>query len=130
MFHLPNNIIQIIYSYDPTYHLQYNKVKQEFDYVNSFWGLKFHNQAVTEMSSNNMKSTLKNIVDLSNYWNHTFLSQNFVSIDTYSNWYTKNGVCSPSHYTDINKWSKIWSVLKSNITSFKFLVKKKVIELV
>lgn len=30
MFHLPNDIIKVIYQYDPTYHLIYCKLKLEF----------------------------------------------------------------------------------------------------
>lgn len=30
LYSLPNNIIQLIYSFDPTYHIIYNNVKKEF----------------------------------------------------------------------------------------------------
>ena len=30
MYNLPNNIIQIIYTFDSTYHKKYNQLKKEF----------------------------------------------------------------------------------------------------
>ena len=47
MYHLPIRIIELIYSFDPTYHNVYNGVKKEFETVNDFWGLVFHNQSVS-----------------------------------------------------------------------------------
>lgn len=128
MYHLPNNIIQIIYSYDSTYHQKYNQLKKEFSFVNSFWGLQFHNQAISEtMTSDKMKGTYKTTIDLANYWNKQFLEANFMSVQNYNNWYTKNGVCTPMHYSENNKWSKIMPILKANICSYQFQIKKNII---
>ena len=128
MYHLPSNIVQIIYSFDSTYHEKYNQLKKEFSFVNSFWGLQFHNQAVSEtMTSYKMQATHKSTLELANYWNSQFLAANFMSIESYSNWYTKNGVCSPVHFTDNNKWKRIMPILKAHIASFKFQLKKNII---
>lgn len=128
MYNLPKNIIQIIYSFDSTYHQKYNQLKKEFCYVNRFWGLQFHNQAVTErMSSNKMKSSHKTTVELAEYWNNKFLKANFMSIQSYNDWYTKNGVCSPMHFSDNNKWSKIMPILKANINSYQYQLRKNII---
>ena len=128
MYHLPNNIIQLIYSFDCTYHQMYNQLKKEFSYVNSFWGLQFHNQSISEtMTSDKMKATYKSTVELASYWNKQFLEANFMSVQNYNNWYTKNGVCSPIHFSDNNNWSKIMPILKANISSFKFLKKKNIV---
>ena len=128
MYHLPNNIIQLIYSFDSTYHQMYNQVKKEFSYVNNFWGLQFHNQSISEtMTSDKMKATYKNTVELANYWNNQFLESNFMSVLNYNNWYTINGVCSPIHFSDNNNWSKIMPIFKANINSYKFQKKKNII---
>ena len=123
--YLPKNIIALIYSFDSTYHQVYQNVVKEFSTVNDFWGLKFHNQSVTEtMSSNKMRSTQKQVNNLADYWNKDFINQSYLSINNYQQWYAKNGVCSPVHITDTNKWGKYWKILKVNIESYKFLNKK------
>ena len=128
MFHLPNNIIELIYSYDSTFHNKYDQVKKEFSQVNNFWGIQFHNQAITErMSSQKMKATYSNSVELSKYWNNEFLKSTYISIDNYNNWYTKNGVCSPVHHSDIYSWRKIWPIFKANLASYRFLSRKNLV---
>ena len=79
------------------------------------------------MSSNKMKSSHKATVELAEYWNKKFLEANFMSINTYNDWYTKNGVCSPVYYTDQNKWKKILPILKANISSYQYQLKKNII---
>ena len=37
LYSLPNNIIQLIYSFDPTYHIIYNNVKKEFNNLTPYW---------------------------------------------------------------------------------------------
>ena len=124
MYNLPNNIIQLIYSFDSTYHQSYTDLKKEFLQVNDFWGLKFNNSQVSQkMTSDKMRSNYQQIKNLTNYWNTNFL-KNHCPNYLENIWQDKNGVCSAIHYTDNNKWGNNWKIFMQNIKCYKFLKSK------
>ncbi len=125
MIQLPKDIWNYIYSFDCTYYNKYNQVLSEFNNINDFWGLKFHNPNIwQEMSSKKMRITFEKAISLSDYWNNDFLKNHCTSEETHNLWYTKTGVCSPIHISDEQKWGKYWKILMNNIGCYKFLEKR------
>ena len=124
MIQLPKDIWNHIYSFDSTYYNKYNQVLSEFNNVNDFWGLKFHNPNIwQEMSSKKMRTTYERASSLSDYWNNDFLK-----IIIYQKKHIIYGilkqVCSPIHISDEQKWGKYWTILMNNIGCYKFLEKR------
>ncbi|VVU94837.1 hypothetical protein CPAV1605_562 [seawater metagenome] len=128
MIQLPKEIWSYIYTFDPTYYNKYDQVIKEFNYVNEFWGIKFHNPNVSDrMSSNKVRTTYSKIKDLDKYWNKDFIQYKFISASSLNLYLTSKGVCSPRHHVDNNKWGNYWKVLLNNINVYSYLNSKKLI---
>ena len=73
LYSLPNNIIQLIYSFDPTYHIIYNNVKKEFHNLTPYWkitndtleGNYYYSHNITEYNLNYYKAC-----EIKNFWNN------------------------------------------------------------
>jgi hypothetical protein len=126
MFKLPMDIQIRIFEYDPTYRNIFSSVLKEFHKVHSFWYLRFHDVDLSKEMSTSKDLTYNQAFNLAYYWNFDFRKEEYtMSYDTYYS-ETKKGICDIHSRADFEPIKNYFPILKANLSSIKFLLKKNV----
>jgi len=106
MYSLPNSIIRKIFELDPTYHLVYQELLQEYKKIMSFWKITWLNKEMDWGSMNRTENEVdikefryirKDLISVISYWNNNGYPD-YYNIYLYQN--SEN--CSDEFITDNN----------------------------
>ncbi len=117
---LPKQIWTYIYTFDNTYYEKFNIVINELLHVTSMWRLYFHHQDLQYNFRTSKYLSLKQVKQLSNYWNKDFMKKSYTQ--SYKRYYhNRNKLCSPIHISDNSSINTYFPRLKANILSSKII---------
>ena len=68
----PKDILDLIYSYDPTFHNKYNKLKLEFYEKTAFWNISNDHLDKYPKSTSKYSLTYIQAKNLEDYWNNDY----------------------------------------------------------
>lgn len=126
MFKLPMDIQIKIFEFDTTYRDIFSKVLNEFHKVHSFWYIRFHDVDLAKEMSTAKDLTYQQAFHLAYYWNFDFRKEEYTSsYDTYYN-AVKKSFCDIHSRADSEHIKNYFPILKANINSIKFLIKKNI----
>lgn len=119
--------IQIrIFEYDSTYRDIFSSVLKEFHKVHSFWYIRFYDVDLSKEMSTSKELTYSQAFHLAYYWNFDFRKEEYtMSYDTYYN-PIKKGFCDIHSRADFEPIKNYFPILKANMSSVKFLLKKNI----
>jgi len=94
LYSLPKNIIELIYSYDSTYHNIYNKIKNEFHKLTPYWKVTndvlesnyYYSHSISEYKLNYYKAN-----EIKNMWNKNIIVK-LIKENPYYNFMTESDI--------------------------------------
>ena len=123
---LPNDIINLIYTFNPEHRPMYKKVLNELFTVTSLWKVNFDHIEITDLFKTQYNLSFKQARSLSNYWNDQFLLQHPYAKKSYSKYYNHlHQICSLSHLSDLFSIKTYFPIIINNIQSYKITSKYK-----
>lgn len=123
---LPNDIINLIYTFNTDHRPMYKKVLNELFEVTSLWKINFDNIEINNSFKTNDNLSFKQACSLCNYWNNEFLIKHPYAKKSYSKYYDhSNQICSIIHRSDTLSIKTYFPIIMNNIQSYKITSKYK-----
>ena len=123
---LSNDIINLIYTFNPDHRPMYKKVLNELFEVSSLWKINFDHIEITDLFKTQYNLSFKQACSLSNYWNDQFLIKHPYAKKSYSKYYDhSHQICSLSHRSDLFSIKTYFPIIINNIQSYKITSKYK-----